>query len=51
MQASQPRYQGPPLLVPLFRSVGQVVEEPLNRGVPSVEVTNTKIMRTFFGVP
>ena len=40
-----------PYSSPLFPSVGQVVEEHLNRGVPSIEVTNTKIMRTFFGVP
>ena len=35
-----------PYSSPLFPSVGQVVEEHLNRGVPSIEVTNTKI-----GVP
>ena len=40
-----------PYSSPLFPSVGQVVEEHLNTGVPSIEVTNTKIMRTFFGVP
>ena len=40
-----------PYSSPLFPSVGQLVEEHLNTGVPSIEVTNTKIMRTFFGVP